>query len=163
MLYGKKLCYLFSYLFWFWFYMLSLWIIHISCGEKLVSLVSHLDVLQTKKQNKLFHVYLCVLVRIGKKSKEGETKTSTYEGISRMICTSKSLNHSLKGTKHIYRHNLKLEFELYLFCKCLYQWKRLKKNNNITVFKPQLDLVLKIVCLRLRMIENSFLAKSGVQ
>ncbi|XP_060570986.1 phosphofurin acidic cluster sorting protein 2-like isoform X2 [Ruditapes philippinarum] len=36
-------------------------------------------------------------IRIGKKSKE-ESKTSTYEGISRLICTSKSLNQSLKVT-----------------------------------------------------------------
>ncbi|XP_052766076.1 phosphofurin acidic cluster sorting protein 2-like isoform X2 [Mya arenaria] len=37
-------------------------------------------------------------IRIGKKSKEGESKTSMYDGISRLICTSKSLNHSLKVT-----------------------------------------------------------------
>lgn len=37
-------------------------------------------------------------IRIGKKSKEGESKMAVYEGISRLICTSKSLNHSLKVT-----------------------------------------------------------------
>ncbi|XP_053407939.1 phosphofurin acidic cluster sorting protein 2-like isoform X4 [Mercenaria mercenaria] len=36
-------------------------------------------------------------IRIGKKSKE-ESKTSVYDGISRLICTSKSLNQSLKVT-----------------------------------------------------------------
>ena len=36
-------------------------------------------------------------VRIGKKNKEGESKTSMYDGISRLICTSKSVNQSLKG------------------------------------------------------------------
>ncbi|KAL4237224.1 Phosphofurin acidic cluster sorting protein 1 [Mactra antiquata] len=37
-------------------------------------------------------------IRIGKKSKEGESKTSVYESINRLICTSKSLNQSLKVT-----------------------------------------------------------------
>ncbi|XP_052272960.1 phosphofurin acidic cluster sorting protein 1-like isoform X2 [Dreissena polymorpha] len=37
-------------------------------------------------------------IRIGKKSKEAENKTAIYEGISRLICTSKTLNHSLKVT-----------------------------------------------------------------
>ena len=36
-------------------------------------------------------------VRIGKKSKDGESKSQVIEAINRLICTSKSQNHSLKG------------------------------------------------------------------
>ena len=37
------------------------------------------------------------VMRLGKKSKEVESKSQTIEGINRLICTSKSQNHPLTG------------------------------------------------------------------
>ena len=40
---------------------------------------------------------ISISVRIGKKSKDGESKSQTIEAINRLICTSKSQNQYLKG------------------------------------------------------------------
>ena len=37
-------------------------------------------------------------MRIGKKSKDPESKSQVIEGISRLICTSKNHNYTLKGS-----------------------------------------------------------------
>ena len=36
-------------------------------------------------------------MRIGKKSKEGESRSQVVDGINRLICTSKSQSHPLTG------------------------------------------------------------------
>ena len=38
-----------------------------------------------------------VVMRIGKKSKEGESRSQVVDGINRLICTSKSQSHPLTG------------------------------------------------------------------
>ena len=46
-----------------------------------------------------------VVMRIGKKSKEGESRSQVVDGINRLICTSKSQSHPLTGFS-LYSSNL---------------------------------------------------------
>ena len=45
----------------------------------------------------MYNGTIVISVRIGKKSKDGESKSQTIEAINRLICTSKSQNQYLKG------------------------------------------------------------------
>ena len=48
-------------------------------------------------ENSLKSLSSIVVMRIGKKSKEGESRSQVVDGINRLICTSKSQSHPLTG------------------------------------------------------------------
>ena len=61
------------------------------------SIIKRLHCIQSAITMDGIMIFFIFSVRIGKKSKDGESKSQVIEAINRLICTSKSQNHSLKG------------------------------------------------------------------